>query len=113
MIGDSGTLHSRGGWLDRRTRIALWIAVAEGIVVLFSDLTKWTVMALTLVAVILWYAVRETTHPLLRRAAWIFAASQLLALIMVILAWFFTWAAILAVVVAAIVGLMILFRERR
>ena len=110
---DSGALRTRGGWFDRRTRIALWIAVAEGIIVLFSDLTKWTVIALTLVAVILWYAVRDNSSPTVRRVAWIFAASQLIATIMVIIAWFFTWAAILAVVVAAVVGLMILFRERR
>jgi hypothetical protein len=107
------TVASRHGWFERRTRIALWIAVAEGIVVLFSDFTKWTVVALALVAVILWYAVREVRSPTLRGAAWIFAVSQLLAVIMVIIAWFFTWAAILAVVVAAVVGLMILFRERR
>jgi hypothetical protein len=110
---DSSALRTRGGWFDKRTRIALWIAVAEGIIVLFSDLTKWTVLGLAVVAVIVWYAVRDSTSPTLRRIAWIFAASQLFATIMVILAWFFTWAAILVVVVAAIVGLMILFRERR
>ena len=113
MIGDSGTLARGGGWFERRTRVALWIAVAEGLVVLFSDLTKWTVIGLALVAVILWYAVRDSSSSLLRAGAWIFAASQLIAVIMVVLAWFFTWAAILAVVVAAVVGLMILFRERR
>jgi hypothetical protein len=43
----------------------------------------------------------------------VFAASQLIATIMVVIAWFFTWAAILAVVVAAAFGLMILFREQR
>jgi len=111
MVGMGPSDHH--GWLDRRTRIALWIAVAEGIIVLFSDFTKWTVTGLALLAVILWYVGRGSTSATVRNALWVFAASQLIATIMVVIAWFFTWAAILAVVVAACVGLMILFRERR
>jgi hypothetical protein len=106
------TVAQRRSWFEGRTRIAIWIAVAEGIVVLFSDFTKWTVAGLAVVAVIVWYATRDSGSATVRRVAWIFAASQLIATVIVIIAWFFTWAAVLAVVVAAIVGLMILFRDR-
>ena len=44
---------------------------------------------------------------------WIFAASQLLAVIAVILAWIVKWAVILAIVVFAVVGLGYLFLDRR
>jgi hypothetical protein len=104
---------SRSGWLERRTRIALWIAVAESLVVLFSSLTKWTVIGLALVSILGWYVGRESSSRTIRNALWIFATSQLIATIMVIFAWFFTWLAILAVIVAAAVGLMIMLRERR
>jgi hypothetical protein len=106
------TVAPRQAWFERRTRIAIWIAVAEGIIVLFSDFTKWTVAGLAVIAVIIWYATRDSSSPTVRSVAWTFAASQLIATVIVIIAWFFTWAAVLAVVVAAIVGLMILFRDR-
>jgi len=48
-----------------------------------------------------------------RQVLWIFAASQLLAVILVILAWIVKWAIILAVVVLAIAGLAYLFIDRR
>jgi hypothetical protein len=107
------TVAPRRSWFEGRTRIAIWIAVAEGIIVLFSDFTKWTVAALAVISVIVWYATRDSSSPTVRRVAWIFAASQLIATVIVIIAWFFTWAAVLAVVVAAIFGLMILYRDRR
>ena len=49
-------------WLqERRTRLALWIAAAESLLVLFShNLTKWTVIALAIVAVLAWLGGRES-----------------------------------------------------
>jgi hypothetical protein len=44
---------------------------------------------------------------------WIFAASQLLAVIAVILAWIVKWAVIMAVVVFAVLGLVYLFVDHR
>ena len=44
---------------------------------------------------------------------WIFAASQLLAVIGVILAWIVKWAVIMAVVIFAVLGLVYLFLDRR
>jgi hypothetical protein len=103
------------GWLaSRRIRVALWVAGIEAIVVLVSsDVSKWTVIALAIVAVLTWLAGRESSSSTIRSILWIFAVSQLLAVIAVILAWIITWAAILAVVVFAIVGLLYLFREQR
>jgi hypothetical protein len=102
-------------WLEvRRIRLAAWIAAAESIVVLFShDLTKWTVIAIAIVSVIAWLGGRESGSHLVRQVLWIFAASQLLAVIAVILAWIVKWALIMAVVIFAVLGLVYLFLDRR
>ena len=117
MLSDSSHAIERGpgGWLQhRRIRLAAWIAAAEGVVVLFShDLTKWTVIALAAVGTITWLGGRESRSRTVRQVLWIFAASQLLAVILVILAWIVKWAIVLAVVVLAIAGLAYLFVDRR
>jgi hypothetical protein len=103
-----------GRWLEaRRVRASLWIAALEGLLVLFShDVTKWTVIALAVVAVLAWLGGRESRSDVVRQVLWIFAASQLLAVIIVILAWIVKWAVILAIVVCAVVGLAYLFLDR-
>jgi hypothetical protein len=104
-----------GRWLEaRRVRLAAWIAAGEAIVVLFSrDVTKWTVVALAVVSVLAWLGGRESRSQVVRQVLWIFAASQLLAVIAVILAWIVKWALILAVVAFAVLGLVYLFLDRR
>lgn len=104
-----------GGWLRaRRTRIALWIAAAEGIIVAVShELTKWTVGGLALVAVVLFYALRHNRSNTIRQALWILAASQLLALLLVLFAVIVKWALILGLVAFAVIGLAFLFFDRR
>jgi hypothetical protein len=104
-----------GGWLrTRRTRIALWIATAEGIVVAIAhDVTKWTVLALAAVSLLVWWVGRNSSSKLVRTAIWIFAASQLLALLLVVLAVIVKWALILGLVAFAVLGLAFLFFDRR
>ena len=104
-----------GRWLEaRRIRLAAWIAAGEAIVVLFShDVTKWTVVALAVVSVLAWLGGRESRSQVVRQVLWIFAASQLLAVIAVILAWIVKWAVIMAVVIFAVLGLVYLFLDRR
>ena len=87
---------------------------AEGVVVLFSHaVTKWTVIVLAIVGVIGWLGGRDSRSHIVRQVLWIFAAAQLLAVVLVILAWLVKWAIILAIVVLAIVGLAYLFADRR
>jgi hypothetical protein len=104
-----------GRWLEqRRYRLSFWIAGLEALVVLFShDVTKWTVIVLAIVGVIAWLGGRDTRSQVIREVLWIFAASQLLAVVAVILAWIVKWAVILAIVVFAVVGLAYLFLDRR
>lgn len=104
-----------GRWLEvRRIRASLWIAVAESLVVLLSHaITKWTVIALAVISLFAWIGGRDNRHQVIRELLWILAASQLLALVAVLLGVIVTWFVILAVVVFAVGGLIYLFRERR
>jgi hypothetical protein len=105
----------RGGWLRvRRTRFALWIAAAEGIIVAIShDLTKWTVVALAALAGLLWAFGRHSGSSVVRQVLWIFAVSQLLALLLVLFAVFFKWLVVLGLVAFAVLGLAFLYFDRR
>jgi hypothetical protein len=104
-----------GGWLRaRRTRIALWIAAAEGVIVAIShDLTKWTVLGLAAISLVIWWVGRHSNSNIVRNLIWILAASQLLALLLVVLAVIVKWALILGLVAFAVLGLAFLFFDRR
>jgi hypothetical protein len=114
-IIDHGTSRT-GRWLrERRLRVALWIAVVEGIVVaVTSDLTKWTVLVVA-IAMLTMYALvgRDSQSDAFRQVAWILAASQVLALIVVIFAIVIKWLAVVAIVAFAIAALLYLFSDRR
>jgi hypothetical protein len=97
-----------------RVRIALWIAALEGVVVFFSnDLTKWTVMALAAIGVLLHLLCRDAKSNVVRQVVWIFAVSQLLAFLLISLTWIVKWALVAGVIIVAILGLAYLFVDRR
>lgn len=104
-----------GVWLKaRRVRLSLWIAAAEGLIVAIShDLTKWAVLGLAVVAGVSWVFGRHSKSNGVRQVLWIFAASQLLALALVLLAVTFKWLVILGLVAFAVLGLAFLFFDRR
>lgn len=104
-----------GRWLEaKRTRVALWLAAAEALVVLLSrDVTKWMIAVLAAVSVLVWLGGRDTRSHVVREVLWIFAVSQLLAVIAVIAAVIVKWAAIVALIVFAVGGLVYLFLDRR
>jgi cytochrome b561 len=105
-----------GRWLrQRRTRFALWIAAVEAIIVaVFHDVSRWTVIALAIVAVAIYAAAgRSSRSDSLRQLSWIFAASQLLAVIAAILAFIVFWTAIIAVAIFAVIALWFVFTDRR
>src|SRR6266545_7942441 len=78
-----------GRWLRaRRVRIALWVAVIEGIIVaLAHDVSRWTVIGVA-IAVLVLYALwgRNARSDTVRQVAWIGGASQSLAVVVVIFA---------------------------
>jgi hypothetical protein len=114
-----GTIEHRssrtGRWLRaRRIRIALWIAVLEGIVVaLAHDVSRWTVIAIAiplLALYIVWG--RNARSDTVRQLGWIAGASQALAVVVVIMAFILNWLALVLAGVFAAVALLFLFSDR-
>ncbi len=105
-----------GRWLrERRLRLALWVAVIEGLLVaLTPDLTKWTVLVIgTILLAFYIVAGRNMRWDVARQLTWIAAASQALAILVVILAFVLKLVAIVAVVIFALVALAYLFSDSR
>ena len=104
-----------GRWLrERRLRVALWIAVVEGIIVaLEEDLSRWTVIAVA-VPVVIFYVVagRNLRLDAARQISWIAGASQALAVLAVIFAFILSWLALLLVAIFAAVAVFFLFADR-
>jgi hypothetical protein len=105
-----------GRWLrPRRTRIALWIAVAEGILVaVLHDFTKWTVIVVA-IPLILLYAFwgRTASSDTARQLTWIAGASQALAVLLSLVAFVVGLFVIALVVVAALIAILFFFTDRR
>jgi len=107
------SLTHPGGYLrQHRVRLAIWIAVAEGILVLTGILPNVAVYVLAIVALLFYVAVaRNYQSTTAREAAWIFAASQVLT-VLVPIVWHVTkLVAEVAVIVLAVAGLVFLFTE--
>jgi hypothetical protein len=114
MIEAGGTRIGR--WLrERRLRLALWVAVIEGLLVaLTPDLTKWTVLVIGAILLAFYIvAGRNIRWDVGRQLSWIAAASQALAILVVILAFVLKLVAIVAVVAFAIIALVYLFSDSR
>jgi hypothetical protein len=105
-----------GRWLrGRRVRLALWVAVIEGLLVaLTPDLTKWTLLVIGAIMLAFYMvAGRNMSWDVGRQLSWIAAASQALAILVVILAFLLKWVAIVAIVIFALVALAYLFSDSR
>jgi hypothetical protein len=103
-----------GRWLrERRLRITLWIAAAEGLLYLVHVLHWWAAVLLAAVAVLFWWSVgRAHRSDLLRQSSWIAAASQLLVLCVPVALAVVTAMAIGIVAVLAIAALILVFNRR-
>ena len=104
-----------GRWLrPRRVRISLWIAVLEGLVVAFGkDFSRWTVIVIA-VPVLALYVVwaRNAASDTVRQITWIAAASQALAVVVVVLSFIIAWLALVIAGVFAAIALLFLLGDR-
>jgi hypothetical protein len=103
-------------WLrERRLRLALWIAVAEGIVVAIrGDISRYTVLIIAALVLLIYIAARDRIGwDAGRQVLWIVAASQVLALLVVILAFVVGLIALILVGLFALVALVYLFSDLR
>ena len=106
---------SGGRWLRaRRLKIALWIAVVEGLLVAVHVISWWIALPIA-AALILFYLFvgRETRSDLVRQTSWIAAASQALMALVPILVIVIGTLTLIIVGVLAVVALVVLFADRR
>src|ERR671937_614670 len=104
-----------GRWLRaRRIRIALWVAVIEGIIVaLAHDVSRWTVIAIAIPVLALYvFWGRTARSDTVRQLSWIAGASQALAVVVVILAFILSWLALLLAGIFAVVAVLFLLSDR-
>jgi hypothetical protein len=105
-----------GRWLrERRLRLTLWVAVIEGLIAAFSaDIGRWTIIAMAVVVLAFYVlAGRSLKWDVGRELSWIAAASQVLAILVVIFAFILKLIAIVVIVGIALVALFYLFSDRR
>jgi hypothetical protein len=103
-----------GRWLrERRLRLAVWIAVIEGLLVVVHVIPKWLALVVAVV-VLAWYFVSGRTSRSLsvRQAGWVAAASQAMIALIPVVAFFVTTFALIALGILAAVALLVLFTER-
>ena len=98
---------------QNRLRIALLIALVEGILVLVGEIDWWVVVLLALGAVAL-YVTRGRTagREDLRQGSWILAVSQVAVVLVPALALVVTALAVVALVLFALIALVVLLRDR-
>jgi hypothetical protein len=112
-IEHSGTVSSR--WLrERRLKIALGIAVVEGILVVTDVIPNWLAVVVGAAILAYWFfAGRNHRWQLARQLSWTAAMSQVFVALVPLLAFVLTALAIVALVVIALVALVALLADRR
>ncbi len=99
---------------ENRFRIALIVALVEGILVLIGEIPWWTAVLIAIGAVVLYVgAGRKSGRQEARELTWIFAVSQLAVVLVPALALVLTAFAVVALIVIAVVALVVLLRDRR
>jgi len=113
VIEHETTQHGR--WLrGHRVRIAIWIAVVEGILVVVHVIPWWAAVVFAALAVLFYFEVgRKSGSDTIRQTSWIAAASQALVALVPILLIVVGTLALVAVALLAILALIALFAERR
>jgi len=103
-----------GRWVrQRRLRFTLWLAAVEGLLYLVHVLHWWAAVVLAVIAVGIWfYAGRTSRSDAVRQVTWIFAAAQLLVLLVPIVLKLAEGIAIAMVALIAVAALIFLFTER-
>ncbi len=104
-----------GRWLrPRRIRIALWIAVLEGILVAISkDYSRWTIITIAIIVLGLYVVVgRKLESDAGRQIFWIAALSQSLAVIVVIFSFIVIWISLITAGIFAAIALLFLLNDR-
>jgi Ca2+/Na+ antiporter len=99
---------------ENRFKVALILAIVEGVLVLLGEIEWWVVVLLAIGAVALYvWRGRTAKREEVRDGSWIFAVSQVAVVLVPVLALVLTAFAVVALVFLAVVALVALLRDRR
>ena len=103
-----------GRWLRaRRIRIAFWIAVVEGLLVVFHAISWWLAIAVALLIVVGWFSYGHRLRSnAARQAGWIAAVSQALVALVPVFVLIVGTLALIVVGILALVALVLLFASK-
>ena len=103
-----------GRWLRaRRIRIAFWIAVAEGILIVFHAISWWLAIGVAVLVVAGWFSLAHRLRSdTARQAWWIAAVSQALVALVPVLVLVVGTLALILVGLLAVLALVLLFSSR-
>ena len=97
-----------------RLRLVLAIVVVEGLLVLLDAIPWWSVLLLAVAAFAVYVgSARQSRHQLVREASWIAAVSQLVVVLVPVVALVLTTLAVILVVLVAVALLAMLLFDRR
>jgi hypothetical protein len=102
-------------WLQAyRTRIALWIAIAEGVLVVFDVIDVLPALLVAAVVIVAYFWLGQRLKPgLAKDALWIGAVSQAMVALVPVLVLVVGTLALIAVGVLAAIVLVLLLADRR
>jgi hypothetical protein len=101
-------------WLRaRRTRLALWIALVEGILVVTHVIPKWPSLAVAAAVLVLYLTYGRTLRGAGGEISWIAAGSQALVVLIPILVLIVGTLALVAVGILAVLAIVFLLADRR
>jgi hypothetical protein len=103
-----------GRWLRaRRVRIAFWVAVVEGVLVVFHAISWWLAIAIAVLVVVGWFTYgHRLRSDAARQLGWIAAVSQALVALVPVLVLIIGTLALIVVGILAVVALVLLFGSR-
>jgi hypothetical protein len=107
---------SRGSrWLRaQRLKIAVVIAVVEGLLVVVGAISWWLALLVAAAAVVVYLAAgRDSRSDTVRQASWIAATSQALVVLVPAAVSLVTWLAVGVLVVLAVIAVIVLLGDRR
>jgi hypothetical protein len=109
------TTAPRQSWLrENRLKVALGIALAEGIfVALEEDFSRWTVILIAIPIILFWLlAGRTLDSELGREISWILAMSQALAVVAAVIAIFIPGVALVIAGIFGAIAAYLLYHDR-
>jgi len=103
-----------GRWLRaRRIRVAFWIAILEGILIVFHGISWWAAIVIAALVVVGWFSfAHRLRSDTARQVAWVAAVSQALVALVPVLVLIVGTLALILVGLLAVVALVLLFSSR-